>query len=145
MAVSGSTAWAPRGAETWFGKAEMLDLAFGDEVLHGAGDILNRHFGVRTVLVEKIDAIGPETLERALDRRFHPLRTAVEAAHQAKLRRNDNLMPKRRHGLAHNFFVEKRTVDLRRIEERHSLIERRPHDANHGGPVLRGIIEAAHW
>jgi NAD(P)-dependent dehydrogenase (short-subunit alcohol dehydrogenase family) len=65
--------------------ASMVDhtvATFGrlDEVLHSAGDILNRHFGIHTMLVEKIDAIGPETLERALHRRFHPFWTAVEAA-----------------------------------------------------------------
>ena len=38
----------------------MLHLPFGDELLHGAGDILDRDVGIDPVLVIEVDAIGPE-------------------------------------------------------------------------------------
>ena len=41
----------------------MLDLAFGDQVLDRAGDILDRHVRIDAVLIEEIDAVGPQALE----------------------------------------------------------------------------------
>ena len=48
-----------------FGQAEVLDLAFLDQVLHRAGHVLDRHVRIDAVLVEQVDAVGPEPLERA--------------------------------------------------------------------------------
>ena len=41
------------------GHAEMLDLAFGDQVADGAGDILDRHVGVDAMLVSRSMASIP--------------------------------------------------------------------------------------
>jgi len=35
------------------------DLAGADEVLDGAGDVLNRYSRVDPVLVEQVDVVGP--------------------------------------------------------------------------------------
>jgi hypothetical protein len=47
---------AADGFSAGFGEAEVLDLAFLDQVLDGAGDIFDGHVGIDAVLVEKIDA-----------------------------------------------------------------------------------------
>ena len=47
---------APDRLHARFGKAEVLDLACLDQVLHRAGDVLDRHVRVDAVLVEEIDA-----------------------------------------------------------------------------------------
>ena len=48
------------------GKAEVLDLALPDQVLHRARDVLDGHVRIDAVLIEQIDAIGLEPLERGL-------------------------------------------------------------------------------
>ena len=62
------------------GHAEMLDLALGDQVLDGARDILDRHVGVDAVLVEQVDGLDAEPLQRAFDRLADALGPAVDAA-----------------------------------------------------------------
>ena len=49
-----------------FGQAEVLDLALLDQVLHRAGHVFDRHVRIDAVLVEEIDALGPQPLERGL-------------------------------------------------------------------------------
>jgi hypothetical protein len=44
-------------------KAEVLDLAGLNQILHCARDILDRHVWIDAVLVEKIDDIGLEAFE----------------------------------------------------------------------------------
>jgi hypothetical protein len=50
-----------------FRKAEVFDLALLDQLLHRAGDVFDRHIRINPVLIEQIDDIDPEPLERALD------------------------------------------------------------------------------
>ena len=45
-------------------QAEVPDLAFRDQLPDGAGDVLDRHVRVDAVLVEQVDAIGPQPLQR---------------------------------------------------------------------------------
>jgi hypothetical protein len=49
-----------------FGQAEVLDLALGDQVLEGGGDILDPYVGVDTVLVKKVGGVDPQALQRSL-------------------------------------------------------------------------------
>ena len=55
---------APDGLRAGLGQSEMLDLALADQVLHRAGDVLDRHVRVDAVLIEQIDGVGLEPLER---------------------------------------------------------------------------------
>ena len=47
-----------------FRKSEVLHLAFADQAFDRAGDVLDRHLGIDAVLVEEIDPIGLEPLQR---------------------------------------------------------------------------------
>jgi hypothetical protein len=49
-----------------FRKAEVLDLAFLNQVLHRSRDVFDRHVRIHTVLVEQIDRIDLEPLEGGL-------------------------------------------------------------------------------
>jgi hypothetical protein len=62
-----------------FRKAEVLDLALLDHVLHRAGDVFDRHVGVNPVLIEQVDDIELEPLKRALDSLLDMLRLTVQA------------------------------------------------------------------
>lgn len=49
-----------------FRQPEVADLAFPDQVLDRRGDFFNRYVRIDAVLVEKIDVVSPEALERGL-------------------------------------------------------------------------------
>jgi hypothetical protein len=42
------------------GQAEVIDLAFLDQLLHGPGHLLDGHGRVDAVLVEEVDGLDPE-------------------------------------------------------------------------------------
>lgn len=58
---------APNDFHAGFRQAEMLDLALLDQIPDSASDFFNRHIRVDTVLVEQIDIVGTQTLERLFD------------------------------------------------------------------------------
>ena len=55
---------AADGLRAGFGQAEVPDLACCDQVLHGAGDVFDGHVGVDAVLIEEIDGVDLQALER---------------------------------------------------------------------------------
>src|SRR5579884_3858169 len=55
---------ATDGLYASLGKAEVLDLAFLDKFLHGSGDVFDGHIRIDAVLIEKIDHISLQALER---------------------------------------------------------------------------------
>ena len=46
------------GGRGRLGQAEVPDLAGPDQLLDGAGDVLDRHVRVDAVLVEQVDVVG---------------------------------------------------------------------------------------
>jgi hypothetical protein len=48
---------------TRFGKAEVPDLSFLDELLHRGGDAFDGHLGIDAVLIVEIDVVDSQTLE----------------------------------------------------------------------------------
>ena len=93
------------GADAGLGQPELLDLALCDEVLDGAGDVLDRHVRVDAVLVQQVDPVGPEALQGGVDDLPDVLGAAVEGAERAaaglaaagrksELRRDDDLVAK---------------------------------------------------
>lgn len=55
---------------SWVRKTEVLDLAVVDEFLHRSHDVFDRHVQIETMLVEQIDRINLESLERSLSDLF---------------------------------------------------------------------------
>ena len=51
---------AADGLDARLGEAEVLDLALLDQLLDGAGDLLDRDVRVDAVLVEQVDPVGPQ-------------------------------------------------------------------------------------
>src|ERR1035437_6760615 len=56
---------ATDGLHSCFGKAEVLDLAFPNQVLHRSSYVFDRHVRVNPILIEQVDDINLESLERA--------------------------------------------------------------------------------
>src|SRR4029077_3916094 len=106
------------------GKPEMLDLPFPDEVRHRARDIFDRHVWIDAVLVEEIDAVDLEPLERSVGHLLDVLRSAIEAPlppvrieFKAELGRDDDLLAHRGERFAQELFVPIWAVGLGRVEE----------------------------
>ena len=114
-----------------FGQTEVLHLAFANQVLDRTGDVLDRHVGIDTVLVEQIDAVRPEALQRRLGYLADVLGPAVETSllpvlePEPELRRNDDLIPNGRERFADDLFVRERAVHLCRVEEGDAAVDRR--------------------
>ena len=81
---------AANGFYTCFGMTEVFHFALLDQFFYGAGHIFDWHLRVNTVLVEKIDYLGPEPLERSLCNLFDMLGTAVEARLLARVGREQD-------------------------------------------------------
>jgi hypothetical protein len=62
-----------------FREAEMLDLTLDDQILHRARNILDRYRRIHAVLVEKVDGVDLEALQRGLRNLLDVLRSTVEA------------------------------------------------------------------
>jgi hypothetical protein len=57
---------APDRLHARFRKAEVLDLALLDQLLHRASDVFDRHVRIDAVLIEEINALGLQAFERGL-------------------------------------------------------------------------------
>ncbi len=60
-----------------FGEAEMFHFASLDEFFHGAGYVFDRHFAINAVLVEQVNYVSLEALERGIGNLLDALRLAV--------------------------------------------------------------------
>src|SRR5579885_165510 len=126
------------GLHTGFRKTEILDLARSDQILDRAGDVFDRHLVIDAMLVEEIDGLDLEPLERSLRDLFDVLRPAVEAALRASLRieieaelGGDHHLPaERRERLAHQLLVRVGAVNFGGVEERHAALHRRTDQRN---------------
>ena len=61
-------------------------LPCGDQLGHRAPGLLERHLGVDAVQLVEVDEVGPQALQRALDRLAHVLRAAVLGASRTRRR-----------------------------------------------------------
>src|SRR5262249_11462262 len=105
-----------------FGKAEMPDLALLNQFLHRSGDVFDWGVRVNTMLIEKIDGLDPEPLERGFGDLLYMLRPAVESyptrlsvglEFESELGGDHDLPTDGSQRLAHEFFVYEWAVNLR--------------------------------
>jgi hypothetical protein len=105
----------------------VLHLAFLNQILDSARNILDRNVQVDSMLVKQIDGIDPQPLERPLCDLFDVLWPTIESAPLAsivgvglpsELRRDYDFPAKRSERFAYQFFIDERAVYLGGIEER---------------------------
>ena len=58
----------------------MLHLALLDQLLHGARDVFDRHIRVDAVLIEQVDDVSLEALERSLGDLLDVLGPAIQTS-----------------------------------------------------------------
>ena len=135
----------------------MLDLALLNQVFHRSGDVFNGYVGINPVLIEQIDGIHFEALQRAFGNLLDVLWPAVQT-YPSALARGIELEPELgsdhhfptegRKGFAYEFFVGKRAVDFGGVEERYAAFHRCPEQSDHllligRRAVRRGCSHAA--
>src|ERR1700733_1732616 len=108
---------APDRLRTCFRHTEMLHLSFLNQFLDRTGDLLDRDFHVNPVLIEKIEYIYLQTLERCLGNLLDVLGAAVERiplaavggiSFPAKLGSDHHLTTKGSQSFANQFLVHQR-------------------------------------
>ena len=118
-----------------FRKAEVPHLALLNQLLHRPGHVFDRHVRVDTVLIEEIDVLGLESLERALRDLLDVLWPTVQADPtlltggielEAEFGGDHHSLAEGRQGFAHELLVHERAVHFGGIEERHAQIYRLP-------------------
>ena len=105
-------------------QTEVLHLALLDQLFDGPSDIFNRHIGIDTMLIEKIDCFDIEAFERCvrdLPDVFRPavetIASAVRIDPKSKLGCNDYVIPERRKRFSHQFFVCERAIRFGSVKE----------------------------
>ena len=137
------------------GEAEVLDLARLDQLLDRSRHVLDRHVRVDAVLIEQVDDVDPEPLERGLDGLLDVLRPAVQARPapaggrlglevEPELGGDHDLVAERGQGLAHELLVRERAVDLGGVEEGDAAFDGRPEQRDHLLLVLGRAVREAH-
>ena len=135
----------------------MLHLAFLDQVLHRSSDVFDWHVRVNTVLIEEIDGIDLEPLERALGglldvlwpavqarRTLHPAGIEIGTEIEPEFGGNHHLPAERSEGFAHEFFVCVRTVNFSCVKERNAALHRRVEKRDHLLFVFGRTVRKAH-
>lgn len=110
----------------------MLDFAGFDQILDRTGDVFDRYIGVDAVLIEQIDDIGLEPLERGFGDLLDVRRPAAEAALftsrrinvEAEFGGDNHLVAKGRERFADQFLVDERTIDFGGVEESDAALNR---------------------
>ena len=103
----------------------MPDLTLGDEVADGPGDVFDRYVRVDPVLVEQIDAVGPQSLEHLVDDLADVVWSAVQSSRfelETEFRGQHDLVADRFERFADQGLVRQGPVRLSGVEERHSLV-----------------------
>ena len=138
---------APDGLLARFRYSEKSDLSFGHELRHVTDNFLDRHLGIDAMLIEQIDVIGLESLQRSFDRAPHMLavqsgRLAVDNV-EAELRGDDDLIALAAQRATDQLLILIGPINLGRIEEIDSQLQR-PIDRRQRLLLIRRPIRLAH-
>ena len=140
-------------ARARLGQTEVLHLACGNQVADSSRHIFDGHVWIDAVLVEQIDRVDPEPLQRSFDgladvRRLavetNPLRAAVRIELEAELRGDDDPIAEWLERFAHEVFVGARAVHLRRIEERDAFVDGRANQLDHRLAIRSRAVGETH-
>jgi len=111
----------------------VFDLACLNQIFYCSGHIFDGDIRVGTVLVKKINAFDPQTLERGIRYPLDLLRTAVDSEAGVgtlfgimlppELGGDHHLSLERFQCFAHQFLVRERSVYFRGVEERDATLD----------------------
>ena len=122
----------------------MQNFALRDQLLDRTGDVLDRDVRIDAMLVQQIDAVGTEALERGIDDRLDVLRSAVQTTSapfdvEAELRRDPDAVANRRERFSNELFAGVRSVDFSGVEKRDASFMRFTENLDALVPVCREV------
>jgi hypothetical protein len=144
---------AAKGLRTRFRETPVKDLALRHQILDRAGDILDRHLWIDTVLIDQVDTIGSQAPQHALDRPLDMIRPAVrplgalaclQVDVHAEFGLEDHLVAHTLQRLSDDLFGNERSVGLGRVDQRHALIDRPPDQVDRDIAVDGAAVEVRH-
>ena len=118
----------------------MLDLALLNQVFHRPGRLFDGHAGINPVLIEQIDGIHFEALQRAFGNLLDVLWAAVQTYPSAlaggiklepEFGSDHHFSAERSQGLAHKLFVLEGAVHFGGVEEGYAALHRGPEKSDH--------------
>ena len=128
----------------------MPHLTLGDKILDGARHLLDRHIGIDPVLIEEVNRVDPQALQRLFGDLPDALGPAVESAAaagaeiEAELRGDDHAALEWLKSLADQALIRERPVDFGRVKESHATFDRRPDERYHLAPVGNNAAMVVH-
>ena len=130
---------ATNGLHPCFRKSEVLHLALLNQLFHRSRNVFDRHVGVNAVLIEQIDDIGLEALQRGLSDFLDMLWPTIQAGlfagvrikFEPELGGNHDFPTERSESFAHEFFVRERAVNFGGVEECDAAFHGRSDDRDH--------------
>jgi hypothetical protein len=134
-----------------FGEAEVPDLALLDQVLYCPRHLFNRYVRVNTVLIEQVDGVDLESLERRLTDLLDVLGSDY-SGHAAGRRGRSGARTwwrsppahGRSEGFAHQLFVRERAVRFGGIEECDAAFDGCPDHRDHVLLISGRTVAKAH-
>src|SRR5690606_22864684 len=128
-----------------FGQTEMAYLALRNQVAHRAGDVLHWYFRVYAMLVQQVDVIRAQALERFICRATDPLRPAVQrCAHlclgETELGSQHDRIAEWLHRFPQQIFIRPRPVYFSGVEEGHPALEGGADQPDRQLPVGRRVV-----
>jgi len=141
------------------GKPEVLHLPGLNQFLHRTRNIFYRHVRVNPMLIQQIDSIHLQPLQRPFDGlldvlgatihfwRSRPMivaRTIAATQIEPELGGNHHPVANRRERFTHECFIGERPIHLSRIEERDAPIDGGAQKRNHLLFIFRLSVREAH-
>src|SRR4051812_32647657 len=126
----------------------MLHLALLYELFHRACNFFDGNLGIHAVLIQEVDLIRPQALQRGLGYFLDMFRSAVDATPslsigtrlESELGGDLYLLTYWLQGFTHQLLVYERTINFRRIEQRYAAIHSRADQRDHLLSVARRTI-----
>ena len=116
-----------------FRKAEVLHLSLPNQFLYRTGDFFDRNVRINAMLIEQIDGLHLESLERTFDGFLDMFRLTIQACRsrtrisstqvEPEFGRDHQLLPERSEGFAHEFFIGEWAVNLSSIKEGYAAFD----------------------
>src|SRR5665213_1885820 len=111
-------------------QAEVSYLPGGDQISYRTCDVFDRYRRIDPMLIEEINYVRLQALERCVGDGFHVLRPAVKSFDgtvvrtdvESELCSDADLIPYGRQCLGEQYLICKGTIHLGRIEKRHSCV-----------------------
>src|SRR5207245_9434377 len=116
-----------------FRKAEVLYLALANQILHRSGHVFDWNVRINAMLVEQINHIRPESLQRSFSNLFDVLWPTIQAdlftfrtKFETEFGCYHHLTTERSKRFADELFIRERSVNFSGIEERDAAFDRHP-------------------